>query len=214
MAIHLGWTILLLLAVKQSFSSGTTTTNRLLLFRFMTFPSFLYSWSILDNRVVLLSKLPRSPALRASHPVIVENILNAIGQVTESAHQLITAPNFDPTSHASLKHLGELVTVNHGLLVSLGVSHPKLERIREIIDHTGIGWTKLTGAGGGGCAITILKPQPPAFTNGHGNGHGAHNPESDDSDSSSEAELDCSASIISNGTKQKYKILDSLENQA
>jgi len=48
--------------------------------------------------------------------------------------------------------------VNHGLLVSLGVSHPKLERIRALIDHTGIGWTKLTGAGGGGCAITILKP--------------------------------------------------------
>jgi len=26
------------------------------------------------------------------------------------------------------------------------------------VDHAGIGWTKLTGAGGGGCSITILKP--------------------------------------------------------
>ncbi len=149
--------------------------------------------------------------LRKAHPAIVETILNAIGLVTESAHKLITAPDFDPTSHASLKHLGELVTVNHGLLVSLGVSHPKLERIREIIDHTGIGWTKLTGAGGGGCAITILKPQPPSLTNGHSNGHGAHGVEMDDSDSSSEHDVDCGASVISNGTKQKYKILDSLE---
>ncbi|OAL06819.1 mevalonate kinase [Phaeosphaeriaceae sp. SRC1lsM3a] len=147
--------------------------------------------------------------LRNTHPALTENILNAIGLITESAHKLLTSPGFDPTSHASLKYLGELVTINHGLLVSLGVSHPKLERIREIIDHTGIGWTKLTGAGGGGCAITILKPQPPALTNGHTNGDHHHDSSSDESDASSE--VDCSASIISNGTKLKYKILDSLE---
>jgi mevalonate kinase len=145
--------------------------------------------------------------LRNVHPELTENILNAIGLVTESAHKLLTSPDFDPTSHASLKYLGELVTINHGLLVSLGVSHPKLERIREIIDHTGIGWTKLTGAGGGGCAITILKPQPPALTNGHANG--GHHDSSDESDASSE--VDCAASVISTGTKMKYKILDSLE---
>lgn len=144
--------------------------------------------------------------LRDVHPALTENILNAIGLVTESAYKLLTAPDFDPTSHASLKYLGELITINHGLLVSLGVSHPKLERIRELIDHTGIGWTKLTGAGGGGCAITILKPQPPALSNGH-----AHENSSDESDTSSEADVDCGASIISNGTKLKYKILDSLE---
>lgn len=155
------------------------------------------------------TEVAKVATLRKVHPAITESILNAIGQVTESAHKLLTSPGFDPTSHASLKHLGELVTINHGLLVALGVSHPKLERIREIIDHTGIGWTKLTGAGGGGCAITILKPQPPALSNGHGNGNGVHHDSSDESDASSE--IDCSASIISNGTKLKYKILDSLE---
>ena len=141
--------------------------------------------------------------LLKAHPALTENILNAIGLVTESAHKLLTSPDFDSTSPAALKHLGELVTINHGLLVSLGVSHPKLERIREIIDHTGIGWTKLTGAGGGGCAITILKPQPPALTNGH-----SHDETSSDE---SEADIDSSASVISNGTRLKYKILDSLE---
>lgn len=49
--------------------------------------------------------------------------------------------------------------INHGLLVSLGVSHPRLERIRELVDFAGIGWTKLTGAGGGGCSVTLLKPE-------------------------------------------------------
>lgn len=116
--------------------------------------------------------------LRKNHPVLAENILTGIDCVTMSAHDLITQENFDPENPANLKYLGELITVNHGLLVSLGVSHPKLERIRAIIDHAGIGWTKLTGAGGGGCAITILKPEliesdspthtpsPPRFSNG------------------------------------------------
>jgi mevalonate kinase len=48
--------------------------------------------------------------------------------------------------------------MNHGFLVSLGVSHPRLERIRELVDYADIGWTKLTGAGGGGCAITLFRP--------------------------------------------------------
>ncbi|CAA9962215.1 hypothetical protein PTNB73_03118 [Pyrenophora teres f. teres] len=144
--------------------------------------------------------------LRKVHPALTESILNAIGLVTESAHKLLTSPDFDATLPATLKHLGELVTINHGLLVSLGVSHPKLERIREIIDHTGIGWTKLTGAGGGGCAITILKPQPPALTNDH-----SHDELLSDESSEAEADADCGSSVISNGTKLKYKILDSLE---
>ena len=28
-----------------------------------------------------------------------------------------------------------------------------------MVDYSGIGWTKLTGAGGGGCAITLLRPE-------------------------------------------------------
>ncbi|KAF2185093.1 mevalonate kinase-like protein [Zopfia rhizophila CBS 207.26] len=158
------------------------------------------------------TEVAKVATLKAAHPLLTENILDAIGNVTESAHQLLTSPGFDPTSPSALKHLGDLITINHGLLVSLGVSHPKLERIRELIDHTGIGWTKLTGAGGGGCAITILKPQPTTLTNGHGNAHnGHHQDSSSEESSSSDSELDCSASIISNATKLKHKILDTLE---
>ncbi|KAK3076848.1 hypothetical protein LTS18_011829 [Coniosporium uncinatum] len=97
-------------------------------------------------------------ALRKAHPTIAAHVLDAINGITESAHDLITSPDFDADDPKTLQTLGELASVNHGLLVSLGVSHPKLERIRALIDHAGIGWTKLTGAGGGGCAITILKP--------------------------------------------------------
>ena len=162
--------------------------------------------------------------LLQNHPTLTENILDAIGQITESAYKLITAPDFDPESHASLKYLGDLVTINHGLLVSLGVSHPRLERIRELIDHTGIGWTKLTGAGGGGCAITIIKPRPTFSANGHANGHahangngnGIHDASSTSSTSDSEPDTEpdsplAASSVISSGTMLEHAILDSLE---
>lgn len=103
-------------------------------------------------------EIAKVAALKEAHPVIVEQLLDSIDHCTKSAYALITRKDFNAKDPACLRHLGELITINHGLLVSLGVSHPKLERIRALIDHTGLGWTKLTGAGGGGCAITILKP--------------------------------------------------------
>lgn len=96
-------------------------------------------------------------ALKQKYPDVTAKTLDSIDQVTMSAYKLITSENFDPKSESNIEHLGDLFRMNHGLLVSLGVSHPKLEHIRELVDYAGIGWTKLTGAGGGGCAITLLK---------------------------------------------------------
>lgn len=96
--------------------------------------------------------------LKDAHPKLVGSILDAIDKVTNTSAGLIEEDDFDTQSEESLRRVGELMTINHGLLVSLGVSHPRLERVRELVDHQGIGWTKLTGAGGGGCSITLLKP--------------------------------------------------------
>lgn len=101
-------------------------------------------------------------ALKTSHPTVTDNILNAIDSITRSAHDIITHGDFEDNPEDNIRHLGELMTVNHGLLTSLGVSHPKLERLRYLVDQAGVGWTKLTGAGGGGCAITLLRPSNPA----------------------------------------------------
>ncbi|CAH0051267.1 unnamed protein product [Clonostachys solani] len=99
--------------------------------------------------------------LRRNHPKVVEPILEGIGEVSKSALELISSTDFDGDNgsiNAAVEHLGTLIRINHGFLVSLGVSHPRLERIRELVDYAGIGWTKLTGAGGGGCAITLFRP--------------------------------------------------------
>ncbi|KAK0643027.1 ribosomal protein S5 domain 2-type protein [Cercophora newfieldiana] len=96
--------------------------------------------------------------LKEAHPKLVGSILDAVDKVTTSALELIERDDFNTKSEESLRGVGELMNINHGLLVSLGVSHPRLERVRELVDHEGIGWTKLTGAGGGGCSITLLRP--------------------------------------------------------
>ena len=103
------------------------------------------------------AQLAKVSALKQSQPRLSELLLSTIESVTQEAHDLIRKENFSSSDPEALGRLGELITINHGLLVSLGVSHPKLERIRALIDHVGVGWTKLTGAGGGGCAITVLK---------------------------------------------------------
>jgi mevalonate kinase len=96
--------------------------------------------------------------LKLTHPKLVGTILDAMDKVTVSAAELLADEDFDHEDEEDLRRVGELMTINHGLLVSLGVSHPRLERVRELVDHEGIGWTKLTGAGGGGCSITLLRP--------------------------------------------------------
>lgn len=96
--------------------------------------------------------------LKRSQPLITGLILEAIDKVSESAHNLISDPDFNEKSQNVTGVLGELIQINHGLLVSLGVSHPRLERISELVNSAGVGWTKLTGGGGGGSAITLLKP--------------------------------------------------------
>ncbi|KAE8147681.1 ribosomal protein S5 domain 2-type protein [Aspergillus avenaceus] len=96
--------------------------------------------------------------LKKEQPLVTESILDTIEKVNDSAQGLIQEADTKGISNEVLERLGALIRVNHGLLVSLGVSHPRLERIRELVDFADIGWTKLTGAGGGGCAITLLRP--------------------------------------------------------
>ncbi len=112
------------------------------------------------------SRQPRSTAtevakvgaLKKAHPIVTESMLDSIGKITESAHELLASQDSNQNNPTAIQKLGDLINMNHGLLVSLGVSHPKLEQIRELVDEASIGWTKLTGAGGGGCVITLLKP--------------------------------------------------------
>jgi mevalonate kinase len=79
---------------------------------------------------------------------LVDPIFQAIGALSEKAVPLIREHN-----HADL---GQLMNVNHGLLMALGVSSRELDEL--VYAATGAGGAfgaKLTGAGGGGCMIAL-----------------------------------------------------------
>lgn len=127
-------------------------------------------WNFPELPLLLIdTRQPKSTAhevakvakLKNTHPKLVGTILDAIDEVTHRADKLMMEAEFDSQDVECLRRVGELMTINHGLLNSLGVSHPTLEKTRELVDHEDIGWTKLTGAGGGGCSITLLRPDVP-----------------------------------------------------
>ena len=53
-----------------------------------------------------------------------------------------------------IERVSKLISINHNLLCALGVSHPELEKVVQISRQFGFS-CKLTGAGGGGCAIIL-----------------------------------------------------------
>lgn len=95
-------------------------------------------------------------------PQVMQPILTAMGKLVDQTHSLLTESDTDISQAGVLsKKLAELARLNHGLLVSIGVSHPSLEQIKTTSDVLKLGETKLTGAGGGGCAITIVTDDDP-----------------------------------------------------
>ncbi|CAI4048678.1 hypothetical protein SKDZ_13G3340 [Saccharomyces kudriavzevii ZP591] len=98
-------------------------------------------------------------------PDVVRPILDAMGECALQGLDIMTKlskcsgtdEEAIETNNELYEQLLELIRINHGLLVSIGVSHPGLEIIKNLSDDLRIGSTKLTGAGGGGCSLTLLR---------------------------------------------------------
>lgn len=88
--------------------------------------------------------------LRDALPNIVEPILDSMHQIALEAQTLLSSGD-----SCNRDKLGSLMVLNQGLLATLGVSHPAIESI--ITANAARGWTKLIGAGGGGCVISLLR---------------------------------------------------------
>lgn len=99
--------------------------------------------------------------IKQKWPKIFEPLMAAFKQVVEEADALLSESPVDPQFAEKICELAEL---NHGLLSTISVSHPALEKVRDVSKELGIGTTKLTGAGGGGCAITVAS-KPTAGSN-------------------------------------------------
>lgn len=83
---------------------------------------------------------------------LANSIFDAIGYLVDDVVTILRSTRTDKFQELSL-----LVSVNNNLLRSLDVSHPRLEKLFHIAESHGFN-SKLTGAGGGGCAFVLLPP--------------------------------------------------------
>lgn len=105
----------------------------------------------------------RVTKMRQSYPAIIDSIFDSIDATSKAALQIlheihdIQSINDADLLESQYKNLFTLVRTNQALLSALDVSHSKLDIICSIArDHSFAG--KLTGAGGGGYAYILLRP--------------------------------------------------------
>jgi len=81
----------------------------------------------------------------------IDKVIDAIADVAVQGRSALI--------DGDLLRMGELMTINHGLLWALGVSTPELDRLVNSSLKAGAVGAKLTGAGGGGCMIAVCRKQ-------------------------------------------------------
>lgn len=89
---------------------------------------------------------------RNKYSNLSNSIFDAIGHLVDN---VVTILESDKGEAERYQELSLLVSVNNNLLRSIGVSHPRLERVFNIAEARGFN-AKLTGAGAGGCAFVLL----------------------------------------------------------
>ncbi|EJS44170.1 erg12p [Saccharomyces arboricola H-6] len=152
------------LLFEKDSHKGTIDTNN---FKFLDdFPAI--------PMILTYTRIPRSTKdlvtnvrvlVTEKFPEVMKPILDAMGEcalqgldiMTQLSQCAGTDEETTETSNELYERLLELIRINHGLLVAIGVSHPGLEIIKNLSDDLRIGSTKLTGAGGGGCSLTLLR---------------------------------------------------------
>ncbi|WVQ64760.1 cystathionine beta-lyase [Kwoniella botswanensis] len=99
-------------------------------------------------------------AKRLAEPHVVDPVLDAIQSISDEASTLLSGQTHVERKEL-IARLETLIRENHAHLVNLGVSHPSLEMVVSATAAEPFNLaTKLTGAGGGGCAVTLI---PDAF---------------------------------------------------
>ena len=126
---------------------GNVTMNH---FTMPTLDMVLTNTHVPRSTMALVAKVK---AMKDDHPAVVDCLLSGMGAIARQFQDLK-----DVCVNGDL--LLTLIKTNQHLLRAVGVSHPSLECICEVVDNVAKGEaaTKLTGAGGGGCSMTVLKP--------------------------------------------------------
>ncbi|XP_025054233.1 mevalonate kinase isoform X2 [Alligator sinensis] len=120
-------------------------------------------------RILLTNtKVPRSTKILVAgvkdkllkFPAIMNPVLDSIDAISHECECVLETMAVNP----SLEHypvLEELFDINQHHLNVIGVGHSSLDQLCQVTASHGL-HSKLTGAGGGGCGITLLRPDTPS----------------------------------------------------
>jgi len=90
------------------------------------------------------------------HPDAMSFVFNAVDSISKELSAIIQSPAPDDLSITEKEEkIEELMEMNQGLLQCMGVSHASIETVLRTTLKYKLA-SKLTGAGGGGCVLTLL----------------------------------------------------------
>ncbi|XP_057183676.1 mevalonate kinase isoform X1 [Triplophysa rosa] len=122
-------------------------------------------------RILLTNtKVPRSTKVLVSgvkdklnkFPAVMKPVLESVDAVSCTCEQTLTEMSARGPSAEHYNILEELIDINQHHLNVMGVGHSSLDILCKITLAQGL-HSKLTGAGGGGCGITLLRPETDAL---------------------------------------------------
>ncbi|XP_051888306.1 mevalonate kinase isoform X2 [Pristis pectinata] len=90
-------------------------------------------------------------------PSVIKPVLDSIDAISCECECILAAiaSGSDINEHYTI--LEELIDINQHHLNAIGVGHSSLDRLCQVTAAYGL-HSKLTGAGGGGCGLTLLRP--------------------------------------------------------
>lgn len=110
---------------------------------------------------ILVSKVGE---LRKLAPAVFDPLITSVEQISQTTLRIFNDYIKATTNEETEKLEAEieaLVDVNQGILNAIGVGHPALDLVVKLSAQLGM-HAKLTGAGGGGCAITFVRAATPS----------------------------------------------------
>ncbi|KAM3611427.1 uncharacterized protein V6R79_018388 [Siganus canaliculatus] len=118
-------------------------------------------------RILLTNtKVPRSTKVLVAgvkdkinkFPSVMTPVLDSVDAISCTCEKVLSEMTMEPITGEHYNILEELIDINQHHLNVMGVGHPALDTLCRVTLARGL-HSKLTGAGGGGCGITLLRPE-------------------------------------------------------